>query len=78
MRKLRQLSMSVMLALVLATCAFADAGIIGTSPEAPPEPQSATAPGTIETPPSAESAGAPTDPVVDLALNLLQSVLLAF
>jgi len=70
--------MAVMLSLVLATCAFADAGIIGSVPEASPEPQSATEPGIIGTSPSAESAGAPTDPVADIALNLLHSVLLAF
>ena len=76
MRKLRQLSMALMLTLVLATCAFA--GIIGTGPEPPPEPASAPATGTIETPPTTQSVAEPSDPVVDVALSLLQSVLLAF
>jgi len=65
-----------MLTLVLATCAFA--GIIGTGPEPPPEPPSATATGIIGTSPSAQPIAPATDPVVDVALNLLQSVLLAF
>jgi hypothetical protein len=77
MRKLRQLSMAVMLTLVLATCAFA--GIIGGGPEPPPAPPSATATGITDTPPSdAQPVAAPSDLVVDIALNLLQSVLLAF
>jgi hypothetical protein len=77
MRKLRQLSMAVLLTLVLATCAFA--GIIGGGPEPPPEPPSATEPGITNTPPSgAQSVTAPTDPVVDIALNLLQGALSLF
>lgn len=76
MRKLRNLSMTVMLTLVLATCAFA--GIIGGGPEPPPEPPSATAPGIIDTPPSAQSVAVPSNPVVDVALNLLQSALTLF
>ena len=77
MRKLRQLSMAVMLTLVLATCAFA--GIIGGGPEPPPEPPPASATGIIETPPSDAQPVAPaTDPVVDIALNLLQGVLSLF
>jgi PKD domain len=50
MRKLRQLSTAVVFALMLANGAFA--GIIGTGPEPPPEPPSATAPGIIGTVPS--------------------------
>jgi hypothetical protein len=66
--------MAVVLTLMLGT--YALAGTIGTSPEPPPEPPSATATGTIDTPPSAAQPGASaTDPVVDIALNLLQSVL---
>lgn len=75
MRKLRQLSMAVVLTLMLANAAFA--GTIGTGPEPPPEPPSATAPGIIDTPPS-DAQPAPTDPVVDIALNLLQSLLSVF
>lgn len=77
MRKLRQLSMAVVFALMLANGAFA--GTIGTGPEPPPEPPSATAPGTIGCPPSDAQPIAPAiDPIVDVALNLLQSVLSLF
>lgn len=74
MRRFRQLSMAVVLALMLANGAFA--GSIGCPPEPPPEPPSATAPGTVETPPGDSQPVAPaTDPVVDVALNLLQAAL---
>jgi hypothetical protein len=78
MRILQQLIMAVVLTLALSASAFA--GIIGTSPEAPPpEPPSATATGTISTGPGdAQSIGAPSNPVMDVALNLLQSVLSVF
>jgi hypothetical protein len=72
MRKLRQLSITVVLTLMFGT--FALAGTIGTSPEPPPEPPSATAPGTIGTSPSAQPVSAP-DPAVDVVLDLMQSVL---
>jgi len=80
MRKLRQLSLAVALTLTLGT--YALAGIIETPPgtiETPPAPQapSATTTGTIETPPSAQSVAASSSPVLDVALNLLQSVLSA-
>jgi hypothetical protein len=77
MRKLRQLSMAVVLALMLANGAFA--GIIGGGPEPPPEPPSATEPGTIGTGPSdAQPEVVATDPIADVALNLLQNVLSLF
>jgi len=76
MRKLRQLSMAVVFSLMLANGAFA--GSIGTPPEPPPEPPSLTATGIIETPPSDAQPVAASDLVVDVALNLLQSMLLAF
>jgi hypothetical protein len=81
MRKLRQLSMVVVLMLMLGT--YALAGIIDTPPDpaSPPAPlpPSAAATGIIETPPSGEELGAPaTDPVVDIALNLLQGALSLF
>jgi hypothetical protein len=76
MRKLRQLSIAVLLALIFSAPAFA--GIIGTPPEPAPEPPAATAMGITDTPPSAASVTPATDPVVDVALNLLQSVLSLF
>jgi hypothetical protein len=77
MRKLRQISMAVMLTVVLATCTFA--GIIGGGPEPPPEPPSATATGIIGTSAAAaQPVDTPPWPVVDIALNLLQSVLSVF
>ena len=77
MRRLRQLSMAVVLALMLANGAFA--GTIGCPPEPPPEPPSATDPGSIGTPPStAQPEVVATDPIVDVALNLLQSALSLF
>ena len=77
MRMLQQLSMAVVLTLALSASAFA--GIIGTTPEAPPaESSSASATGIIGTTPSAEPIAPAPGPVVDIALNLLQSLLLAF
>ena len=77
MRKLQRLSMAAVLTLTLTPYAFA--GIIGGMPEAPPESTSATATGIIGGGPGdTQPAAAPTDPVVSIALDLLQSVLLAF
>ncbi len=81
MRKLRQLSVAVVFTLALSVSAFA--GIIGGGPEPPPAPTeppsaTATATGTIETPPTTQLVAEPSNPVVDVALSLLQSVLLAF
>jgi len=76
MRRFRQLSMAVVLALTLANGAFA--GSIGTPPAPAPEPPSATATGIIGAPPSAETVTPATDPVVDFAFNLMQSILSVF
>ena len=83
MRKLQRLSMAVVLTLMLGTCALA--GIIDTPPgtiETPPAPQapSATATGITDTPPGdVQSPVAPSDPpIIDVALNLLQSALSMF
>ena len=74
MRRLRQLSMAVVFALMLANGAFA--GTIGTGPEPPPPPPSATATGIIGTSPSdAQSQTAATDAVVDIVLSLMQTAL---
>ncbi|MDX6443115.1 MAG: hypothetical protein QOH71_189 [Blastocatellia bacterium] len=77
MRRFRQLSMPIVLALMLGNSAFA--GSIGTPPEPPPEPPSATEPGSIGTPPSAAQLEVvATDPIVDVALSLLQNALSLF
>ena len=77
MRRLRQLSMAVLLALMISAPALA--GIIGCPPEPAPEPPPVSATGTIEASPSgAQPVNPATDPVVDVALNLLQSVLSLF
>jgi hypothetical protein len=81
MRKLRQLSMVVVLMLMLGT--YALAGIIDTPPDPAlppaPVPPSATATGIMDTSPSGEQLGAPaTDPIMDIALNLLQGALSLF
>ena len=74
MTKLRKMSVAAVLALMLAPSAFA--GITDTPPAPPPPP--ATAP-DMETAPSAAQPGAPaTDPVVEIALDLLQSALSLF
>ncbi|MGZ5435657.1 MAG: hypothetical protein ACXWID_09340 [Pyrinomonadaceae bacterium] len=74
MRKLRLLSMAVVLALTLAAPALA--GITDTPPAPPSE--SVTATGIIECPPSAQATSDATDPVIEFALTVLQSVLLVF
>jgi hypothetical protein len=78
MRKLRLLSMAILLTLMLSTSGLA--GIIETppAPAPPPEPQQASSTGITDTPPSAAPVTPATDPVVDVALNLLQSVLSLF
>ena len=78
MRKLKQISLAVAIMLALSTGAMA--GIIECPPAPTPPPQpsaSAIAPETIETP-SAQSVTMPSNPVVDVALNLLQSALTLF
>ena len=76
MRKLQQLSMAVVLTLMLGT--YALAGIIDTPP-VPPGPPPPAAMESIDTPSSGEQLGAPaTDPVVDIALSLLQGALSLF
>jgi hypothetical protein len=75
MRRFRQLCMAVVLTLMLGTYAFA--GIIDTPPT--PDPTPAAVPETTEAPSGgAESGVQATDPVVDIALNLLQDALLLF
>ena len=65
--------------LTLAFAAGAFGGIIGCPPEPAPPPPSADATGIIGTVPGdTQPAAAPTDPVVSIALGLLQNVLLVF
>lgn len=77
MRRLRQLSIAVLLALMVSAPALA--GIIGGPPEPAPEPPPASATGIIGTSPiAAQPVDTLTVPVVDIALNLLKSALSAF
>ena len=77
MRKIRQLIIAVLLALMLGAPAFA--GIVDCPPEPPPPPPSAMAMGIVDTPPSDAVPVTPaTDPLVDVALNLLQGALSLF
>jgi hypothetical protein len=76
MRRLRQLSMAVLLALMVSAPTLA--GIIGGPPEPAPEPPPASATGIIGTGPSAQPLAPATDPVVDVALSLLQGALSLF
>jgi hypothetical protein len=77
MIRFRQLCMAVVLTLMLGTYAFA--GIIDTPPAPPDPPPPASAPDSIEAPPSGAQPGSQaTDPVVDIALDLLQAALLLF
>jgi hypothetical protein len=77
MRKLKQISLAVVLVLTLGTGALA--GITECPPEPPPPPTaSATSTGIIETPPSAQSTDAATDSVIGLTLTVLQVVLSVF
>ncbi len=75
MRRLRLFSMAAVLALMLAPCALA--GIVDTPP-APEPPPPASAMGITDTPPATEPLAAPGDPLVEVALNLLQSALSLF
>ena len=80
MRRLKQISLAVVLMFTLATGAMA--GITECPPEAiPTPPPSAPATGateTTDTPSSAQTTNDATDPVIEFALTVLQSVLLAF
>jgi hypothetical protein len=76
MRKLRQLSIAVLLALMLGAPAFG--GIVDCPPAPAPPPSSVMATGTTDTPPSDAQPVVATDPVVDIALNLLQGALSLF
>jgi hypothetical protein len=72
MRKLRQLIIAVLLALLLGAPALA--GIVDCPPN-PAPPPSATTTGIVDTPPDLQLVTPMNDPLVDVALNLLQSAL---
>jgi hypothetical protein len=78
MKKLKQISLAAVLMFTLATGAMA--GITECPPEATPTPPpSAPATETTDTPsPSAQTTNDATDQVIEFALTVLQSVLLAF
>lgn len=79
MRKLWKLSMAVVLTLALAP--YVLAGITDTppAPVPPPEPPANSAMGTIDAPSSsAQPVTLTNGPLVDVALNLLQSALSLF
>ncbi len=77
MRTLRKLTIAVLLAFVVSAPAFA--GIISGPPDTPPPPSSAMATGIVDAPPSdAQPVTLATDPLVDVALKLLQGALSLF
>lgn len=79
MRTLRQLSMAILLTLMLGTGSLAGTIECPPAPAPPPEPSLATSTGIIGTSPSGAEPIAPaTDPVLDVALDLMQSVLSLF
>ena len=80
MKNLQQLFAPVVLTLLLSVSVLAGDGIITTMKADPPPPPSATAPST-----EAEAEGiihtgkgAPADPVTELVLSVLPSVLALF
>lgn len=75
MRKLQRFT--IVLTLTLMFCTSALAGIIDTppAPVPPPEPPSAIATGIIDTPPAFAPIAPTPDPVIDVALDLMRSVL---
>ena len=76
MKKLQQLSASIILIGLLSVFAFAGDGIMTTGKTDPPPPAAAPtteAEGTIHT-----GKAAPADPVTELVLSVLPSVLALF
>ena len=79
MKRLKQVCMAVVLTLLLSVLAIAGDIQIG-APSPPPNSatSSATNPGDIQIPGEIEIPGAPSDPITEVALNLLQTVLSIF
>lgn len=80
MRKLQKLSMASVLMLMLSASTFAGIMSTGKADDPPPDPASATAPDSAlsTTPSDRQNSVAPSSAVVDVAMNLLQSLLSAF
>jgi hypothetical protein len=79
MRRLKQISLAVVLMFTLATGAMA--GITECPPEPPPPPSAPATEATENTDTPLLSAQTPndaTDPVIEFAFSVLRSVLLAF
>ena len=75
MKRLQQLCMAGVFALVLTTATFAgDIHTGGIAPPPPPGASSTLAPGDIDTP-GMQNSQATSDSVTDIALSLLQSLL---
>ncbi len=79
MKKLKTLSMGVVLTLMLAANTFA--GIMdcpAVPPAPPPASSSAPEPGTIDCPKATTEPGVASSSVTEITLNLLQSLLSVF
>jgi hypothetical protein len=78
MRKLQQLCMAGVFTLALTTATFAGDIQTGGAPQPPPPNRaSAATPGEISTP-GIQSPQAMSDSVIDITLNLLQTMLSVF
>ena len=78
MRKFKQISLALAIMLALSTGAMAGIIECPPAPTPTPEPQSAMATATIDTPPGSQVTEESSDPVIDLALTLMRSVLSVF
>lgn len=80
MKKLKQLSMAVVVTLMLGVPAFAGEIEIGktSSPPPPADSSSTTTPGEIQIPGNTGAPTASSDSMTELAMNLLQTVLSIF
>lgn len=78
MRKLQQLCMAGVFTLVLTTASFAGEIATGGLTQPPPDESSPTTLGGTQTGPGVQDPEAISDPVADIALNLLQTMLSVF
>jgi len=79
MKTLRQLCVATVFTLLLMTSTFAGDIHTGIAQPPPPDESSAITPGDIDTPGRAiQNPQATSDSVVDIALNLLQTMLSVF